>query len=134
MRDLCVRLGYDCLDVCLKGVYKAYVLNCKLSKSISRSKLQHIQFLGNCVAELYGINPLAAYQHIFMYIRQLAVVLRGVLSEKGIKVMNVYFAFFIISIIVLKGYLWFTFNSSNAPFEGSERENSTRKHKKASSG
>ncbi|KAG6536195.1 hypothetical protein ZIOFF_001244 [Zingiber officinale] len=85
MRDLCVRLGSDCLDVCLKGVYKAYVLNCKLSKSISRSKLQHIQFLGNCVAELYGINPLAAYQHIFMYIRQLAVVLRGALTEKGTK-------------------------------------------------
>lgn len=134
MRDLCVRLGSDCLDVCLKGVYKAYVLNCKLSKSISRSKLQHIQFLGNCVAELYGINPLAAYQHIFMYIRQLAVVLRGALTEKGTKVINAYFTSFILSIIVLTDYLCFAFNSSNAPFEGSEREKSTRKHKEASSG
>ncbi|RRT85417.1 hypothetical protein B296_00009966 [Ensete ventricosum] len=85
LRDLCVRLGSDCLDACLKGVYKAYVLNCKLSKSISRSKLQHIQFLGNCVTELYGVEPPAAYQHAFVFIRQLAVILRSSLTEKGTK-------------------------------------------------
>ncbi|WOK97001.1 nucleolar complex protein [Canna indica] len=85
LRDLCVRLGSDCLDACLKGVYKAYVLNCKLSKSISRSKLQHIQFLGNCVTELYGVDPPAAYQHAFVFIRQLAVILRSALTEKGPK-------------------------------------------------
>lgn len=86
LRDLCIRLGSDCLDACLKGVYKAYVLNCKLSKSISRSKLQHIQFLGNCVTELYGVEPPAAYQHAFVFIRQLAVILRSSLTEKGTKV------------------------------------------------
>ncbi|XP_038972851.1 nucleolar complex protein 2 homolog [Phoenix dactylifera] len=85
LRDLCVRLGSDCLDTCLKGVYKAYVLNCKLSKSVSRSKLQHIQFLGNCVSELYGLDPPAAYQHAFIFIRQLAVILRGALTERGNK-------------------------------------------------
>nr|XP_010918462.1 nucleolar complex protein 2 homolog [Elaeis guineensis] len=85
LRDLCVRLGSDCLDTCLKGVYKGYVLNCKLSKSVSRSKLQHIQFLGNCVSELYGLDPPAAYQHAFVFIRQLAVILRGALTERGNK-------------------------------------------------
>ncbi|CAL9171508.1 unnamed protein product [Musa hybrid cultivar] len=85
LRDLCIRLGSDCLDACLKGVYKAYVLNCKLSKSISKSKLQHIQFLGNCVTELYGVEPPAAYQHAFVFIRQLAVILRSSLTEKGTK-------------------------------------------------
>ncbi|KAK1304770.1 hypothetical protein QJS10_CPB11g01839 [Acorus calamus] len=27
LRDLCIRLGSDCLETCLKGVYKAYVSN-----------------------------------------------------------------------------------------------------------
>lgn len=88
LRDLCIRLGSDCLDTCLKGVYKAYVMNCRLSKSVSRSKLQHIQFLGNCVTELYGVDISSAYQHAFVSIRQLAVILRGALTEKGSKVVK----------------------------------------------
>lgn len=87
LRDLCVRLGSDCLDSCLKGVYKAYVMNCKLPKHISRSKLQHINFLGNCISELYGLDPISAYQHAFVSIRQLAEVLRGAINERGPQVM-----------------------------------------------
>jgi nucleolar complex protein 2 len=86
LRDLCIQLGSDCLDTCLKGIYKAYLVNCKLSKSISGSKLQHIQFLGNCVRELYSLDPQSAYQHAFVFIRQLAVILKGALTEKGPKV------------------------------------------------
>ncbi|KAK3158030.1 hypothetical protein QOZ80_2AG0131950 [Eleusine coracana subsp. coracana] len=85
LRDLCIRLGSDCLDTCLKGIYKAYLVNCKLSKNISVSKLQHIQFLGNCVRELYSLDPQSAYQHAFVFIRQLAVILRGALTERGPK-------------------------------------------------
>ncbi|XP_051188509.1 nucleolar complex protein 2 homolog [Lolium perenne] len=85
LRDLCIQVGPDCLDACLKGIYKAYLVNCKLSKSISGSKLQHIQFLGNCVKELYSVDPKSAYQHAFVFIRQLAVILRGALTERGPK-------------------------------------------------
>ncbi|KAJ6796772.1 nucleolar complex protein 2-like protein isoform X2 [Iris pallida] len=88
LRDLCVRLGSDCLDTCLKGVYKAYIMNCKLAKNVSRSKLQHINFLGNCVSELYGVDIPSAYQHAFVFIRQLAVILRGALTERGSKVVK----------------------------------------------
>lgn len=86
LRDLCVRLGSDCLDMCLRGVYKAYIMNCKLSKSVSMSKLQQIQFLGNCITEMCGVDPPAVYQLAFLFIRQMATVLRGVLTEKGPKV------------------------------------------------
>ncbi|CAD6340297.1 unnamed protein product [Miscanthus lutarioriparius] len=85
LRDLCIQVGSDCLDTCLKGIYKAYLVNCKLSKSISGSKLQHIQFLGNCVRELYSLDPQSAYQHAFVFIRQLGVILRGALTERGPK-------------------------------------------------
>ncbi|CAA6655695.1 unnamed protein product [Spirodela intermedia] len=83
LRDVCVRLGTDCLDACLRGMYKAYVMNCKIKgKYASASKLQHIQFLGNCVAELCGVDLSSTYQNAFIYIRQLATVLRGTLTEK----------------------------------------------------
>lgn len=86
LRDLCVRLGSLCLDSCLKGVYKAYVMNCKLPKHVNRSKLQHINFLGNCVSELYGLDSVSAYQHAFVFIRQLAMLLNGAITERGPKV------------------------------------------------
>lgn len=79
LRDLCVRIGSDCLDECYKGVYKAYVLNCQF---VNASKLQHIQFLGNCVIELLGVDLATAYQHAFVFIRQLGMILREALTMK----------------------------------------------------
>ncbi|XP_062017237.1 nucleolar complex-associated protein 2 [Rosa rugosa] len=79
LRDLCIRLGSDCLDECFKGIYKAYVLNCQF---MNAAKLQHVQFLGNCVIELYGVDLPTAYQHAFIFIRQLAMILREALSSK----------------------------------------------------
>ncbi|GMH21716.1 hypothetical protein Nepgr_023558 [Nepenthes gracilis] len=79
LRDLCIRLGSDCLDECFKGVYKAYVLN---SQFVNATKLQHIHFLGNCVIELFGVDLPTAYQHAFIFIRQLAMILREALNMK----------------------------------------------------
>lgn len=79
LRDLCIRLGSDCLDECFKGIYKAYVLNCQF---INALKLQHLQFLGNCVIELLGVDLPTAYQHAFVFIRQLAMILRDALNTK----------------------------------------------------
>lgn len=79
LRDICIRLGSDCVDECFKGIYKAYVLNCQF---VNATKLQHIQFLGNCVTELLGVDLPAAYQHAFVFIRQLAMILREALTMK----------------------------------------------------
>ncbi|KAG7033357.1 Nucleolar complex protein 2-like protein, partial [Cucurbita argyrosperma subsp. argyrosperma] len=79
LRDLCIRLGSDCLDECYKGMYKAYVLNCQF---VNATKLQHIQFLGNCVIELFRIDLSIAYQHAFVFIRQLAMILREALNTR----------------------------------------------------
>ncbi|KAK9149455.1 hypothetical protein Scep_008212 [Stephania cephalantha] len=79
IRDLCVKLGSDCLDECFKGLYKAYVSNCQF---VNATKLRHIQFLGDCVIELYKVDQQAAYQHAFVFIRQLAMILREALNTK----------------------------------------------------
>lgn len=39
IRDLAIRLGSDCLDACLKGIYKVDVVNCKF---VNLASLQHI--------------------------------------------------------------------------------------------
>lgn len=79
MRDLCIRIGSGCIDECFKGIYKAYVLNCHFVNAV---KLKHIRFLGNCVIELLGVDLAIAYQHAFIYIRQLAMILRDALNAK----------------------------------------------------
>lgn len=79
LKDLCIRLGSDCLDECFKGIYKAYVLNCQFVNAV---KLQHIQFLGNCVIELFRVDLPTAYQHAFVFIRQLAMILRDALNTR----------------------------------------------------
>ncbi|KAH9307991.1 hypothetical protein KI387_035902, partial [Taxus chinensis] len=79
IRDMAVRLGSDCLEACLKGIYKVYVANCKF---VNSAKLQQIQFLGNCVVELYGVDLASAYQHAFVFIRQLAMILRNAITMK----------------------------------------------------
>ncbi|XP_022744874.1 nucleolar complex protein 2 homolog isoform X3 [Durio zibethinus] len=45
-------------------------------------KLQHIQFLANCVIELIRVDLPTAYQHAFVFIRQLAMLLRDALNMK----------------------------------------------------
>lgn len=79
LRDLCIRIGSDCIDECFKGIYKAYVLNCQF---INAAKLQHIQFLRNCVVELLGVDLPSAYQHAFVFIRQLVMILRDAITMK----------------------------------------------------
>lgn len=70
---MCLQFGSDCIDDCFKGMYKAYVLNCQ---SVTATKLPHIQFLGNCFIEMFRVDLGAAYQHAFIFIRQLAMILR----------------------------------------------------------
>lgn len=79
MRELCICIGSGCIDDCFKGIYKAYVLNCHFVNAV---KLKHIRFLSNCVIELLGVDLPTAYQHAFIFIRQLAMILRDALNTK----------------------------------------------------
>lgn len=74
MRELYICIGSCCIDKFFKGMYKAYVLNCHFVNAV---KLKHIRFLNNC-----GVDLPTAYRHAFIFIRQLAMILRNALNTK----------------------------------------------------
>lgn len=78
IQDMILHLGSDCFDSCLKSIYKVFAVNCKL---VNTANLQQIEFLKNCVVELYGVDLSNAYQHVFTFINQLGMVLRRALTS-----------------------------------------------------
>lgn len=83
---------------------------------MNATKLQHIHFLGNCVTELFGVDLPAAYQHAFVFIRQLAMILRDALTMKTKVTISIFSAghmYFHSSLGVLNQWLVFLLLSFN---------------------
>ncbi|EFJ32380.1 hypothetical protein SELMODRAFT_144099 [Selaginella moellendorffii] len=80
IRDMAMQLGTDCLESCSKTIYKQFVSSAKF---VSATTLPRIQFLANCVVELYGIDIAVSYQCAFTFIKQLAIILRNALTVKS---------------------------------------------------
>lgn len=88
IRKMALELPYPFIDHILKGVYLTYVRN---SKFVNRTTVPLVNFLCNCVVELYGIDFVSSYQHAFVYIRELASHLRNSLtSQKKAVRKNIY--------------------------------------------
>eukprot|EP00005_Dracoamoeba_jomungandri_P001401 CAMPEP_0174256008 /NCGR_PEP_ID=MMETSP0439-20130205/5279_1 /TAXON_ID=0 /ORGANISM="Stereomyxa ramosa, Strain Chinc5" /LENGTH=722 /DNA_ID=CAMNT_0015338431 /DNA_START=28 /DNA_END=2196 /DNA_ORIENTATION=- len=71
---------YPFINYCLKTTYLTFVRN---SKFTNVSNYGLVNFMSNCVVELYLLDPVSSYQHAFVYIRQLAIHLRNALSLKS---------------------------------------------------
>ena len=63
-----------------KGVFLALV---RTAFQYTIHNLPVVGFLMNCVVDLYGTDMEAAYQHAFVYTRQLAVYLRAALQQQS---------------------------------------------------
>ena len=78
IRQLALTQPFPFIELCLKSTYLAYAKASKFANaSTVSSLLPQLTFMGNCVVELYTLDYASAYQHVFVYVRQLALHLRS---------------------------------------------------------
>lgn len=80
IRKLAIAAPDPMLDYALKGTYLTYVRGCKF---LNGQSLPIVNFMSNCVMEIYSLDFVASYQHAFVYIRQLAIHLRNAITQKS---------------------------------------------------
>ena len=80
IRALAMKLPSQCLDSCLKGVYKSFA---GASKFFSAASAPNIRFMASCAVEMYGIDMQATYQQAFTSIKDLAIQMRQALTSKS---------------------------------------------------
>jgi nucleolar complex protein 2 len=80
IRRMALDFPYPFIGSCLKGVYLTYVRNAKFTNP---KTLPLINFMSNCVTEIYGLDWNLSYQHMFVYVRQLAIILRTSFNTKS---------------------------------------------------
>lgn len=57
-----------------------YVRNARFTNEQS---IPVLTFMGNCIVELFGLDMKSSFSHGFVYIRQLAMVLRNAMVKKS---------------------------------------------------
>ncbi|KAF2071165.1 hypothetical protein CYY_007520 [Polysphondylium violaceum] len=77
IRKLAIYCPFPFIDDCLKGIYLNFARN---SKFITATSLPIVNFMCNCVVEIYGLDFASSYRSAFMFIRQLAIHLRNTLN------------------------------------------------------
>ena len=80
IRQMAIVTPFPFVEQCMKGLYLSFVRNAKVMNEQSRPA---VAMMAKCIVELLGTDLVAAYQHAFVYIRQLAIHLRNAIKNKS---------------------------------------------------
>ena len=80
IRQLALKTPFPFVEQVMKGVYLSFVRN---AKSMGEQSRAAVAMMGKCIVEILGVDMVAAYQHAFVYIRQLAIHLRNAIKNKS---------------------------------------------------
>eukprot|EP01132_Coremiostelium_polycephalum_P005610 gene5610-6982_t len=80
IRKMAILCPFPFIDECLKGIYLNYVKN---TKFINISNLSIVNFMCNCVVEIFGLDFSSSYRSAFIFIRQLAIHLRNTINTNS---------------------------------------------------
>jgi nucleolar complex protein 2 len=110
IRQLALTQPFPFIEECMKRTYHSYAGRAKFAASSSMASLPTLTFMGNCIVELYSLDYHSAYQHAFVYVRQLALLLRSAMQNKSTE--GVYCWQYLYSL-----KLWVAILSASAPAE-----------------
>eukprot|EP00300_Choanocystis_sp_HF-7_P014811 c18831_g1_i3.p1 GENE.c18831_g1_i3~~c18831_g1_i3.p1 ORF type:complete len:952 (+),score=259.17 c18831_g1_i3:401-2857(+) len=79
LRRLCLAAKVPYLELALKGLYLSFA---RFTKTVTSRNVRDVAVMRNCIVELCAIDSTVAYQHAFVYLRQLAIHLRNALTAK----------------------------------------------------
>jgi nucleolar complex protein 2 len=83
IRQLALTQPFPFIEDILKKTYLAYARRAKFGTAATVSSvLPTLTFMGNGLCELYSLDHHSSYQHAFVYIRQLALLLRAAMHKK----------------------------------------------------
>ncbi|KAJ3109771.1 Nucleolar Complex 2 protein, partial [Phlyctochytrium planicorne] len=80
IRNLAVTVPSPYLDLSIKGLYTTFSTACR---STNVHTLPAIDFMIGCMVELCGFDPGTTYYFAFIYIRQLAILLRSAMNTRA---------------------------------------------------
>jgi len=90
IRQLSITQPYPFIEDALKFTYLSYAKRSKFGTAANvTSVLPTLTFMGNCIVELYTLDYASAYQHAFVYVRQLALHLRSAMMKRTPESMSV---------------------------------------------
>jgi nucleolar complex protein 2 len=81
IRALAVTCPFPFIELTFKGSYIAFGRYTGIAPASTQQRQQQ-EFLAQCVVELYSLDAAAAYEHAFVYLRELAVQLRQGIASK----------------------------------------------------